>query len=782
MDNDAGQGGDMKTTRWRVTVLALLMALTACSKKSEETGSEATDGPQAQGELAASGAEVSGNQVDPKKLGALVDLVVAEAADLPRAEFDPAALAAKLGKDPQAHFEWVRDHTWWVPYRGLLRGSQGVMLDRFGSNLDRAVLLGDLLRRAGHTVRLAHAQLPEDLAREILGKVRRVPVHQREPIMVKPLVSERQRAVEAIVPGEQQIDEFKRRLAGAESMVRVQADQLYTAVRNAASSGASDAARAIAALRDHWWIERAEGGRWVAMDVLLPEGGQGDTLVTASSISQWNADAAAPPIPNSDWHAVNVHVVVERYQDGMTTESRVLEATLRPAETVDRPITLFHRPKPWPEILPDRKTDPNAVGNAAVNVREWLPVLRVGDDFIVQSGMTDGGDIIGDPMNPQRDIAETGGAGFMSGFGEALGGGEPATSSMTAEWIDYEIHVPGESLQRLRRPVFDVLGPANRVEKTAGVDTSSNDLLIERYEALLGLTDIMLQPCAVSEDFVGYLATRGIVANQAALRELSRERDPDRARRLANAIHERMEIWGPLPQLAFWRSALGMQASLSFIDRPNVLNYRISRSAVNADRLAIREVVDVAANSTGVHGGAGERAFETRLRQGVADTVAETLVVGGDVHLAENAASFFAMTDGEIDSIVLVRPGENDSVLELGWPADAAARLAADVGSGYMAVALRQPVSVNERERVGWWRIDPSSGETIGVLDTGFHGTTEDVEIRQQINALQNYLHTYEREIRAARGMQVLTPGQSLLLRAAQAAERAIEAARGVPW
>jgi hypothetical protein len=84
-----------------------------------------------------------------KDPGALVDLIVAEAADLPRAEFDPAVLAKQLGKDPQAHFEWVCDHTWWAPYHGLLRGSKGAMLDRVGSSLDRAVLVGDLLRRAG---------------------------------------------------------------------------------------------------------------------------------------------------------------------------------------------------------------------------------------------------------------------------------------------------------------------------------------------------------------------------------------------------------------------------------------------------------------------------------------------------------------------------------------------------------------------------------------------------------------------------------------------------------
>lgn len=46
---------------------------------------------------------------------ALVDLIMADAKDLPRAEFDPGALAASLAKDSQKIFEWARDRTWWAP-------------------------------------------------------------------------------------------------------------------------------------------------------------------------------------------------------------------------------------------------------------------------------------------------------------------------------------------------------------------------------------------------------------------------------------------------------------------------------------------------------------------------------------------------------------------------------------------------------------------------------------------------------------------------------------------
>ncbi len=116
------------------------------------------------------------------------------------------------------------------------------------------------------------------------------------------------------------------------------------------------------------------------MDVLLSDAKVREALASASSTSEWKSDADAPSIPDRDWHTVGVRVVVERYENGVTTESAALETTLRAAEVLDRPITLFHKPDPWPENLAEPAKDPNALGDAAVNVREWVPVLQVGDE------------------------------------------------------------------------------------------------------------------------------------------------------------------------------------------------------------------------------------------------------------------------------------------------------------------------------------------------------------------------------------------------------------------
>src|SRR5436190_14207760 len=77
--------------------------------------------------------------------------------EIPRETFDVKAIVDLVGRDPEKLLAWVRDNTTWVPYRGLLRGDRGVLMDRVGSSLDRAMLVYSLVRTAGAKPRLAHA-------------------------------------------------------------------------------------------------------------------------------------------------------------------------------------------------------------------------------------------------------------------------------------------------------------------------------------------------------------------------------------------------------------------------------------------------------------------------------------------------------------------------------------------------------------------------------------------------------------------------------------------------
>ena len=641
-----------------------------------------------------------------------VDRIVADAAKLPRAEFDPAALAKALGRDPQAIFEWVRDKTCWAPYRGLLRGPQGVMLDRLGSSLDRATLLGDLLRRAGYAVRLAHADLPASRATELLGKVRTMP--SSRAVTTAPANYDKQ--------FEKQIADSQRAAAQARALIQSQTDAVLTAARDLVNANRSGEAASVEALRDHWWVERQDGDKWIAMDVLLPDMKPGEAVATASLISAWDPKQSFPAIPDSDWHVVDLHVVVEKWDAGATREFAVLETSLRPAEILGQPVTLSHLPAPWPSDFRNADANPKLFRDAAIAVKLWVPTLRVGDKQITQSSFTSRGDLQRNLPKSEADVARTAGD-VASGMDMALGGFSPdvAPPAVTAEWIDYEIKVPGAPPQRLRRPVFDILGPARRAAQSSQFNGAEELRKLERFEALWARTEILLQPCDFTGAYVTHLDSASIVANQEALKNLARETDPARKKAMAPDILERFDLWTTLPTLALWRSDAGISAGDAFIDRPNVLHYRAGRRVIDGSTGGFNFLIDVGSNGVGSRPGATAAAFQVRVQQGIVDTVAEMLAIGNDLDKAQNTASVFARLARENSRGTFIAARDEAAVRQLPWPEDELARVMADVKQGYAVVVPKRAVDIEGQPHVGWWRINPQTGETIGVMDSGFN-------------------------------------------------------------
>ena len=52
-------------------------------------------------------------------------------------------------------------------------------------------------------------------------------------------------------------------------------------------------------------------------------------------------------------------------------------------------------------------------------------------------------------------------------------------------------------------------------------------------------------------------------------------------------------------------------------------------------------------------------------------------------------------------------------------PADMRSRVNEAVASGMVAVVSAKPVDINGRQSFGWWRVDPATGQTLGMSDIG---------------------------------------------------------------
>src|SRR4029079_18653554 len=91
---------------------------------------------------------------------------------------------------------------------------------------------------------------------------------------------------------------------------------------------------AVAALRDHWGVQRQHSQHWIDLDIDAASLEPGKTLAPAAETVELN-DAGV-----SRSHEVVVRVIAERTRDGSTAEHTVLEHTLRPSDVLGQPIVL----------------------------------------------------------------------------------------------------------------------------------------------------------------------------------------------------------------------------------------------------------------------------------------------------------------------------------------------------------------------------------------------------------------------------------------------------------
>jgi len=66
------------------------------------------------------------------QLDRVFDAIAATVKQIPRDSFDVETIVDQVGRDPAKLFAWVRDNTFWAPYRGTLRGATGVLIGSAG--------------------------------------------------------------------------------------------------------------------------------------------------------------------------------------------------------------------------------------------------------------------------------------------------------------------------------------------------------------------------------------------------------------------------------------------------------------------------------------------------------------------------------------------------------------------------------------------------------------------------------------------------------------------------
>src|SRR5262249_43912422 len=87
----------------------------------------------------------------------------------------------------------------------------------------------------------------------------------------------------------------------------------------------------------------------------------------------------------------------------------------------------------------------------------------------------------------------------------------------SAEWFEFELRYPGEPVRKIRRQIFDLIGPAMRASGNLGNFKMSDDMTIARSAAQLMETKILILPCNLSSDYLTDLTAKSVLANKPVL-------------------------------------------------------------------------------------------------------------------------------------------------------------------------------------------------------------------------------------------------------------------------
>ena len=201
-----------------------------------------------------------------------------------------------------------------------------------------------------------------------------------------------------------------------------------------------------------------------------------------------------------------------------------------------------------------------------------------------------------------------------------------------------------------------------------------------------------------------------------------------------------------LLNLAVTRFARRLGSPAVCLDCPNILNWRSGLRFGAPTGPVLQEFFDVVSNPVAPLSQAGPTpsgdsprapdSFETPVRQGVVDTILEGVLLG-DAPGGYSATGFFEAASKQGIATAVVRAGDHAALDRIGLPPDAASIAATSLREGYQLVLPTRAVTVDGTARFCWWRVDARTGETIGVLDTGFHQANADYAQTVRVGAVR---------------------------------------------
>lgn len=632
-------------------------------------------------------------------------------AELDPADFDVDALALDLAfAEPADIATFVADDIAYQTYRGLLRGPQGTLVARAGNALDQSVLLARLLTDAGYEARVALGTLDDDAADRLLA----VMFEQAAGDAAETGGDQDAAATLAAitdVPG----DQLEAGLAALDALstddlppyrAALEARTLVLAALEGAGIGlGADVTRTLRdEARAYAWVEyRLSGAEpWSAAHPAF--GSEAPPVVEAATFLEGS-------VPDAYLHKLRIEVTLERKRGEEFSTVALME--------------------PWERPVANLLGVTIEIGNVPLGEAAGASLVELGTDLAevaffaptLMGSLAPGAqafDTLGNVVPP--DAAASAMAGVFQTAAEktnratsalgALGGG-PADEepfAVSAEWVDFVLVAPGGEETRFRRFVFDRRTPEARA--TGGTDLLGQDVLLN---GILTQQTVMVAPGALDH---GYVASQIGAQAIAALDVLEavRTAEPERAGAVLVERLGDVEVKDHLGLMASFDGVGASDGGVAYRAEPTIVVLRQAFTPGEAPSGAFG--VDIVHN---------ERRFLRRDGAAIAVDAEQAVLAGTWETSVERAyvqrygaaghGTYAAFEGVSAADAQVVAPYDVEALARLGDVGGALPALAADVQRGYAVIVATG--TTDDAAPFAWWRVEPSTGATLGVAADG---------------------------------------------------------------
>jgi hypothetical protein len=642
-----------------------------------------------------------------------------------RTTFDPQAVVDQVGTDPVKLASWVAENTRYVPYAGCLRGPVGVLMDRSGNDLDRALLLAKLLQLARVDARLAHGTLAEPQAKELLDRAASAParpaavVEDREKVIAQIAAANgltAARVGEVIEAQELESEKAQEQLVNT---VTDQSGRLTELLGNDVRLKEVAPVQNPADVWDHWWVQFHAGEKWIDADPQAPKDNAGQAYCAVMETLDLPEDWTQPLTARKLLHQVGIRVRIERMSAKGAEQFTVMDRSISPAQLAGKAMTFTLLPLRWPggiDLL--GAGGRQKLKETLLAQHAWLPMLLLNGTPTYDSSFDDQGKI--DPKPTLDAMGQLAGTvkSKLSDALDALNDNAPAApeQALTSVWVEYDIKAPNQPTQTIRRDVFDLFGPAQRKAGVpAGVPKLTELDNFRRSAALFRSIDLLPAGCVFAQGFVSSTAVSDFQRTTAVVRDALREAAAGSTGPAAMKIAQLQPQPIPLMALASLREGPSGLATGIIVDRPNLFAQQHSLIVRDDGSIGAINAIDILNTSVAVH--AGPDGFVREVRQGVMETYLEGTLVGSGVE--NNTAAIYRASAAQNISWKLYKDAGDPSLAKGGLSETARSRIASDLAAGFVVIAPEKAVTFSNRSYEGWWRVDPKTGNTVGYMANG---------------------------------------------------------------